>query len=530
MSVTTNLAFNRRQFLSLTGSASVALLLAACAPVAAPVAAPAAGTASEPQQGGSLRIALQDGPSSLDPNLAPAIQDAIVHGALYDSLVWNDVALQPQPALATAWEVTDDQLRWTFTLRQGVTFHHGTAFTANDVVHTFARILGPDFGSPAQGAFRFVEKAEAVDDGSPQGAVRFTLKSPHVDFPLLLGDPVNMALIMPHDRTVDELVAAPSGTGPFRFQEFVPGESLTVVRNESYWRPGQPYLDEVRFVVMPEMSNQVAALSSGTVDLLWQLTAESVPALSGDSAVVVTEVASGFYQPIIMRIDQEPFTDGRVRQAFKYATDRQGMVQAVLQGQGVIGNDQPLPPNHPFAADLPPVAHDVEKAKALLAEAGYPDGLEITLYTADLRPGMVATAVAFQEMAKAAGITVNIEEVPGSNYWAAHWMQSPLVVSNWSLFPSADTILSLVYHSSGPWNESGLNNADLDALIEAGRSAADPVKRKEIYAQAQQIIQTEGGTLVPYFRPAFYARRANTLGVIYTLQSVIYLQEAWVAA
>lgn len=274
----------------------------------------------------------------------------------------------------------------------------------------------------------------------------------------------------------------------------------------------------------------MAALSSGTVDLLWQLTAESVPALSGDSAVVVTEVASGFYQPIIMRIDQEPFTDGRVRQAFKYATDRQGMVQAVLQGQGVIGNDQPLPPNHPFVADLPPVAHDVEMAKALLAEAGYPDGLEITLYTADLRPGMVATAVAFQEMAKAAGITVNIEEVPGSNYWTEHWMQSPLVVSNWSLFPSADTILSLVYHSSGPWNESGLNNADLDALIEAGRSEADPVKRKAIYAQAQQIIQTEGGTLVPYFRPAFYARRANTLGVIYTLQSVIYLQEAWVAA
>lgn len=526
MSVTTNLAINRRQFLSLTGGASVALLLAACAPVAAPVAAPAAGTASEPQQGGSLRIAMQAGPSSLDPNLAPAIQDAIVHGALYDSLVWNDVALQPQPALATAWEVTDDQLRWTFTLREEVAFHHGTTFTAKDVVHTFERILGPDFGSPAQGTFRFVEKAEAVDDYT----VRFTLKSPHVDFPLLLGDPVNMALIMPHDRTVEELVAAPSGTGPFRFQEFVPGESVTVVRNESYWRPGQPYLDEVRFVVMPEMSNQVAALSSATVDLLWQLTAESVPALSGDPSVVVSEVESGFYQPIIMRLDQEPFTDVRVRQAFKYATDRQGMVQAVLQGQGVIGNDQPLPPNHPFAADLPAFAHDAEKAKALLAEAGYPDGLEITLYTADLRPGMVATAVAFQEMVKAAGITVKIEEVPGSNYWTEHWMQSPLVVSNWSLFPSADTILSLVYHSAGPWNESGLKNADLDALIEAGRGEAEVAKRQEIYAKAQQIIQAEGGTLVPYFRPAFYAQRANAQGVVYTLQSVIYLHEAWLAA
>ena len=106
-------------------------------------------------------------------------------------------------------------------------------------------------------------------------------------------------------------------------------------------------------------------------------------------------------------------------------------------------------------------------------------------------------------------------------------MQSALTVSNWSIVPSADTILSLAYHSTGVWNESGLKNADLDALIEAGRVETDLAKRKEIYANVQKIIQEEGGTLVPYFRPAFYARRTNVQGVIYIPQTIPYLHEAW---
>lgn len=522
----THRTLNRRQFLWATGGATTILLLTACAPVATPAAPSTAADASEPQRGGTLRVAMQEAPGSLDPHLSYTIQDNIVRGALYDYLVWNDPALQPQPALATAWEAADDQLSWTFQLREGVTFQHGTAFTAQDVVYTFDRILGEDFGSPAQTAFQFIEKVEAVDDYT----VRFLLKSPNVDLPLLLGDPINVGVIIPHDRTPEELTETPSGTGPFRLTEFLPGESATFTRNESYWREGMPYLDGVQHFYMPEIATQIAALTSGTIDMIWQLTVENLPNVEGNPDLVVVEVDSGAYQPIIMRLDQEPFTDVRVRQAFKYAIDRAGMVQGVLQGKGVIGNDQPIPPVHPFFADLPAYPHDVEKAKALLAEAGYADGLAVTLYTADLRPGMVASAVVFQEMVKAAGITVTVEQVPGSNYWSEHWMQSALTVSNWSVFPSADTILSLAYHSAGVWNESGLNNADLDALIEAGRSEPDPAKRKEIYVQAQQIIQEEGGTLVPYFRPSFYARHKNVQGVAYIPQGPVYLHEAWLMA
>ncbi|MBI1298539.1 hypothetical protein GC175_26700 [bacterium] len=521
---------NRRQFLTLTGGISAAMVLAACAPTMAPTSATGTSAtpvaAGEPQRGGILRIAMQDAPSGLDPHLSVTIQDSIVCGTIYDYLVWNDPNLQPQAALATSWEEAPDQLSWTFQLREGVTFHHGTAFTSQDVVHTFERILGPNFGSTAQTAFQFVESVTALDDYT----VEFRLKSANVDFPLLLGDPVNAAIIIPHDLTIDELTVQPSGTGPFRLTEFVASESATFTRYESYWRSDMPYLDGIQHFYMPEISTQVAALTSGAIDVIWQLTAETIPALESTPSIVVEEVDSGSYQPIIMRLGQEPFTDVRVRQAFKYATNRPGMVQAVLQGRGVVGNDQPLPPNHLFAADLAAYELDLERAKALLTEAGYPDGLEITLYTADLRPGMVASAVAFQEMVKAAGITVQIEQVPGSNYWSEHWMQSALTVSNWGIFPSADTILSLVYHSTGTWNESGIQNADLDALIEAGRVEADPSRRAEIYAQVQQIIQDEGGTLVPYFRPTFYARRANVQGINYLPQGPIYFHEAWITA
>lgn len=520
---------NRRQFLALTGGISAMMVVSACVPTVAPTAtadATAPTAAGQPQRGGILRIAMQDAPGGLDPHLAATIQDSIVRGTIYDYLVWNDPNLQPQPTLATSWEVAPDQLSWTFQLREGVTFHHGTTFTAQDVIHTFERILGPNFGSTAQTAFQFVESVTALDEYT----VKFRLKSANVDFPLLLGDPINAAVIIPHDLTIEELTVQPSGTGPFRLTEFVAGESATFTRYENYWRNDMPYLDGVQHFYMPEISTQVAALTSGTIDVIWQLTAETIPALKSTPDIVVEEVDSGSYQPIIMRLDQEPFTDVRVRQAFKHATDRPGMVQAVLQGRGVVGNDQPLPPNHPFAADLAAYELDIERAKALLTEAGYPDGLEITLYTADLRPGMVASAVAFQEMVKVVGIIVQIELVPGSNYWSEHWMQSALTVSNWGINASADTILSLVYHSSGTWNESGIQNAELDALIEAGRVEADPSRRAEIYAQVQQIIQEEGGTLVPYFRPSFYARRAKVQGLNYLPQGPIYFHEAWIMA
>lgn len=527
------LIFNRRQFLRITGSASAAIALAACAPATAPTtstdtlttAAPDT-TAGEPQRGGTLRVAFGEAPANLDPHMTFVMQGGILRSHVYDTLVWNDENLAPQPALATSWEAADDQLSWTFQLREGVTFHHGTPFTALDVVHNFERILGEDFGSPAQTAFSFVNGAEAVDDYT----VKITLGSPNVDFPLLLGDPINTFFIAPHDRTWEELAVQPSGTGPFQLTEYLPGESATLTRNDSYWQEGSPYLDGLQFLYMPEAATQVAALTSGTIDLIWQLTTDSVDALAGASGVVVEEVPGGGYQPIVMRLDQEPFTDVRVRQAFKYATNREGMVGVVLRGRGVLGNDQPLPPGHPFAADLSPYPYDPEKAKALLAEAGYPDGLDVTLYTADLRPGMVASAVAFQEMAKESGINVQIEQVPGSSYWSEHWMQSALTVSNWGLFPSADTILSLAYYSTGVWNESGLQNAELDGLIEAGRAETDPAKRQEIYTQIQQIIQEEGGTIVPYFSPQFYARRSNVHGARYVPQGLGYWHEAWLVS
>ncbi|MEZ4735998.1 MAG: ABC transporter substrate-binding protein [Caldilineaceae bacterium] len=517
--------WNRRQFLLLAGSATLLLGVGACVTKTAPDAATSAAAppVSEPQRGGSLRIAFSGSSSLLDPAIAFSYEDRNILLGVYEGLTYVDDTLQLQPRLSTSWDVADDGLSWTFQLREGVTFQHGTPFTAEDVVYTFERILNPDLGAGVRSALTFIEGIEAIDDYT----VRFLLNSPNVDLPLLAGMPDT--LIVPHDRTTEELAGEASGTGPFRIAEYMPGDHTTLVSNDAYWNEGIPYLDEIQHLYIPEMATQVAALTSGTIDVIWQLTSENIPLLETLPDASVEEVLGASYQPIIMQVDQAPFDDMRVRQALKYCVDRPGMMQAVLQGKGTVGNDQPITPIHPLWGDTAVREQDIEKAKQLLVEAGYPNGLELTLVTSPIRPGMVETAIAFQEMVKPAGITIEIERVPPDAYWSEYWMQVPFFLSNYPVFLSADFLLTTMYHSEGVWNESRIQDPKLDALIESARAEQDPDARRQLYAEVQQLISDEGGTIVPYFRSLFWGRRNNVHGLVYTPESLMFCHNAWLA-
>lgn len=166
--------------------------------------------------------------------------------------------------------------------------------------------------------------------------------------------------------------------------ERVPGERTVCKHNECYWDKERPYLDEVQLLMMPEPAGQIAAITSGTVDLIHSIGLESVPMLEGSPDVSVLESSQGNYPLFAMRADQKPFDDLRVRQALKHAVDRAALLTALMDGRGNIGNDQPIGPGIPFWVDLQPLAYDVEKAKALLAEAGYADGVEVALSTSDI--------------------------------------------------------------------------------------------------------------------------------------------------
>lgn len=503
---------SRRRFFQVAGGATLLLAATACrTDLPQPSAvAPVPAAAEGPQRGGLLRFAPLDSPTTLDPIRFVSAADIYLAAAVYEGLVAidsSDPTYPIVPRLAESWEVSEDGLEWIFHLRPGVVFHHGTPLTAQDIVYTFTRVRDPAMAAAGLTRIPYVETVEALDNGSPQGAVRFRLTSPVVTFLYTLGDALACLTIVPHDRTTEELAQQASGTGPFQVMEYIPGERTVLKRHEQYWEAGLPYLDEVQHLYLPDATTQVAALTSGALEAM-VLKSEDIATLQHHDDIQLLKLNPGGQDIFVMRADQPPFDDVRVRQAFKLAVDRPGLLQVVLQGEGVLGNDQPIAPSSPFWADLPIPQQDLAGAKALLAAAGYPDGVAVTLVVAEIWPGITNAAVALQEMVKPAGITLTLERVPIDVFWIQSYMQAPFFVSYWFNPLDPDIPLSNVYQSTAPFNESGWQNPDLDALIAAGRIEADQEKRKAIYAQVQQLISEQGCVIIPYHRPLLVAARS----------------------
>lgn len=526
-SITTSRAISRRGLLRRAAGAAALLslpaLTAACgasnrgqassgsgAAATAPAAAGANSTAAAsgaPRRGGRLRVAYQGSAKQLDPARYLTIEDGNAHEAMYNRLVRLDAKLKIQPDLAESWTASDDLKQWTFILRDGVTFHHGKAFNADDVVYTFKRILDPAVASAGRSVLGFLQGVEKRDEHT----VVFHLTDAYAEFPQVLAGPYE--LIVPADRSDEQIQQAPSGTGAFKFQENAVGDHLTMVRNDKYWEPGLPYLDEVRQVTLPEQATRVAALSGGQIDLIWQVEPESSSTLQATPNVQLLTARSGGYVPLVMRADRPPFTDQRVRLAMKYVVDREQMRQAAILGQGDLANDQPIPPIQPLYSDIGLRQPDIAKAKQLLAEAGHADGFDLTLYTTSGRPGMVEQAVAFQQMAAPAGIRLKLQKVPVDSYWADYWMKKDLFMSNWYLRSTIDETLSTAYLSDAKWNEAAWKSPKLDALVLAARGERDEAKRKQQYAEAARLIADEGGSVITYFAPVMSAATSALRGL-----------------
>ena len=459
-----------------------------------------------------LRIAFANPPSQLDPAVMTLNSSFHVSMLVYDGLVWVDQELIPQPALAEEWEASTDLLSWTFTLRQGVIFHHGSQFTAEDVVYSFERLLDPTIGSQLRSVLSFVSAVEAVDDGSEAGAVRFVLNSANADLPLLLGTP--QARIVPHDYDQPLLVSAPSGTGPYRLTEINLDEHFVFERNDDYWARESLLLAQVRHIYISTFEEQVAAMAAGDIDLIPDVGLAQAEQLSGEADIEVLETTSGAYQTVVMQATEEPFTDLRVRQALKACLDRSQMQESVLLGHGERGFDHPVASISPYYADMAAHGPDIEEARRLLIDAGYPEGLKLDLITAALDPGMVEVAQAVRELAAPAGFEIEPIQVPADIYWTSYWTQVPFHVGSWNFRPSIDETFSIAYHSQSVWNEGKWAHPDLDNLIDTARSEPDQEQRKELYRQAQELIMQEGAVVIPYFRPMLVAIRRHVQGFV----------------
>ncbi len=501
---------SRRRFLALGA-------LAAAAPA---VAGPGIRrAAAQAKRGGIVKQAWLSSPRTLDPALAIQGDEYMIMQNIFDNLVRIDEKLQPQPQLATRWSIEDRGKTWTFFLRPGVKFHHGTLLTAQDVVFTVERILDPKTGSPGRSVLGTIEKVEAVDAGT----VRFRLAAPYADLPLALG--ATFGRIVPSDRA-DKIATEASGTGPFRIAEYRPGDRTRMMRNPDYWDAGKPYLDELWQVNLPQAATQIASLAGGDVQMIFEVPVPFIGSLQRTTGVSIVEVKSPSFQPVTMLSNQKPFDDSRVRLAMKYAVDRDGLIRAVWQGHGAVGEDHPVPQVNPYYAPTTPKhTYDVAKAKQLLAEAGYPGGIKVELWASNERVGLQELAVAFQQMAAPAGIQVEVKTVPWSVFNSTVYKKKPLYVNNWFGRGTIDETLYAYFHTGGGWNEGEFSKPELDRLLDEGRVTVDLEKRKQIYAQAQQFIHDEGHMVVGYHMNYVTAMRSNVKG--YVVHPLRYCDFRW---
>jgi peptide/nickel transport system substrate-binding protein len=511
-------ANSRRRFLEAGLAASAASLIGVPHALAQGAA---------PKRGGVLKLAVSSAARRLDPAIHGSNEEFIISQAIYNNLVRVDPKLNPQPELATDWKVSQDGRTWTFNLRRGVKFHHGREFTSKDVEFTINRLLNPATASMGRSLFGLVEKIEAP---SPH-AITFHLTDPYADFPMMFG--AVYARIIPADAT--EVTKTPIGTGPFRMKEFVPADHVSMVRNPDYWERDAagnplPYIDELRQVTIPEQAAQIAALTGGLIHILWEAPATAIATLKGDANVRILETPSPGYHEITIWVNQKPFNDPRVMQALKVSLDRDQLIKGALGGYGTPSNDNPIASISPFWADTGMKKRDAAKAKALMVEAGYPNGVDVELITTNERAGLVEFAVGVKEMTAAAGFRMDIKTVPWDVYTARYNRKHPFTMQNWNGRPTIDEALYPYFHSKGSYKELyNFSNPEVDKLLDDGRKEADLQKRKAMYGRVQKILADSGPVVIPYHRPYMMGLHKSVQG--YEIHPIRWadLRRTWIA-
>lgn len=486
-------------------------LLLASAAVAGSLAVPAGSRGAAAQTNSVLRIASgeSDGPTgTMDPAFNQIDADAARISLVYERLIVLDKNFTPQPQLAASWSSSKNGDVWTIELKPGISFHDGRPLTAADVVYTYRRLIDPKTASPVATTLGALtpEGIEAVGERT----VRFTLKSPVVEFPSLVAN--RFTYIVPQGSTSAALRTGGPGTGPFKVQEFVPGREPSVfVRNDAYWRKGLPKVDRVELRAIADASARISALLAGQIDLSWDVPRIGLQALQAAPGITVVTVPSPYVISLSMWTDTPPFDDVRVRQAMKLVVDRQRMIDLVLGGLAQPASDQPVASWIHYGLEDPAPARDVEKARRLLAEAGHPDGIDVELYTSEATAGFLEMAALYQAMAAEAGIRVAINKVPGDGYFANVWRKVPFLCTSKGA-RNADEALSQFYLSEAAWNDTHWKSKDFDGLIAEARRTPDAGRRADLYRQAQRLLRDDGGVIVPMFANLVGAHRKDLTG------------------
>jgi len=494
----TNKALTRRQLFTLTGGViSVGLL-------AARNAAGAAAPAGQPKPGGTLRYGTGSNSSELDPHLTGDVAAWQVINQVYEQLLILDEKETPQGYLAEKFEVSPDGLSYTFNLRKGVKFHNGREMTSADVKYSIERIVNP---KTAARAVIYFETLKSLYTPDPY-TFKMTLSKPYA--PMLFALARLETAIVPKEEVEKQggnLSKMMVGTGPFKFVERIKDVHVKLVKNPDYWKKGLPYLDQILYKPIVDEDIRLTSLKTGEVDIIQDMHPKDAAAVAADKSLALQEVVSTYWPNMAMNCSRKPYSDVKVRQAIHYALDRSKVLQLVAFGKGQLSETM-VPPGNPFRLEIPQWKQDKDKAKALLAEAGYPNGFE-TVYRA--MPSTVPLAEVVQAQLKEVGITVKIERIENTTWFADVF---PVNKRNYDMSGAThaskidpDLTMWDILHTRGTKNYTATSIPELDKLLDDGRTITDMAKRKEIYNEAQKIFVEKSGYVTYYLQPLLYASR-----------------------
>ncbi len=460
--------------------------------------------AQTPKKGGHFRAGTHDGNTtdSLDPGAYQGNAEILVSHThrSYLTEITSDNTLGPD--MADSWEASPDAKVWTLELNKDATFQSGKKFTAKDAVASLNHHRGEATTSAAKPLLADVTDIRADGDHT----LVIELSQGFADLPWVMTDYHFTMLPANEDGTIDW--QSGDGAGPYKLVNHEPGVRHDFERHDGWHREGA-YFDKVTALVLNDPNARQSALVTGDVDACTRLDPKTVGLLKRNENIVVENIPSGQAVTLPMFCDQAPFDNVDVRLALKNAINREEIVEKILYGGAVPGNDYHIAPTMPYWPNLEQRVYDPDKAKFHLKNAGL-DSLNVKLSASEgIHPGAVDMCVLFAESAKAANINIDVVREPADGYWSNVWLNKPFVFVTWGGRPTPDNIFTLAYKQGAAWNESHWENARFNELLLQAKAELDENLRAEMYREMAQISRDDGGTIIPVFLNLTYARQAN---------------------
>ncbi|MEN3266011.1 ABC transporter substrate-binding protein [Pseudonocardia sp.] len=494
------------------GSVGLASFLAACGGGAS--SSGASGAAAAPKPGGSLTLVRSQDSVDFDKTMVFSNASIWVYNQIFDGLtIGSQDGHSVEPWLAESWTQSDDHLTWTFKLKQGVKFSNGTPMTSADVKFSL------DEASGVKGGWEFINSA--IDTVTTPDPATVVIKTKYPWAPLLadLACPSNGIIPVNYGgKAKKDFYTAPVGTGPFAWDTWQKGNSLTLKKNPSYWRSGLPYLDSVTWQVVPDDNTRNVMIQGSTAQINENPPFSTVDQLKGVPDVTVTLFPSTRTDYILMNEQRPPYNDVHVRRAISYAIDREALVKTVLFGNGTPGNSLFMPTVPYYDKNTPGQTFDMAKAKSEMAMSTVPTGFTTTYLASSGDSTDAAIAQVLQASLKQLGITMNITNSDPS---AVHDLQTALNYeishSYWTMDindPDELVQFSVLPSGGGHSFNTSYNSSQAQDLATQAEKTFDTAARQQIYTQLQALLAEDAFLPTLFYQPMPYAMRSNVQGFV----------------